>query len=89
MYKHLTPKKDQLFRRQVKQAFEQRQKNSNIRTNRQTDKQNAIGKPHSTNGDGVGKHGNIRRNEPCKEESCSLRRDCEKAVQRTSSRGIH
>ena len=26
MYKHLIPKKDQLFRRQVKQAFEQRQK---------------------------------------------------------------
>lgn len=36
MYKHLTPKKDQLFRRQVKQAFEQRQK---TQTSKQTDRQ--------------------------------------------------
>lgn len=45
MYKHLTPKKDQLFRRQVKQAFEQRQQNPNIQTNKETNKQNAIKKP--------------------------------------------
>lgn len=62
MYKHLTPKKDQLFRRQVKQAFEQRQKNPNIQTNKETNKQNAIKKPHSTNGSCVGKHGNICSN---------------------------
>lgn len=44
MYKHLTPKKDQLFRQQVKQAIEQRQQNPNIQTNKETNKQNAIKK---------------------------------------------
>lgn len=64
MYKHLTPKKDQLFRRQVKQAFEQRQKTQTSKqTNRQTNKQNAIKPPHSANGNCEGKHGNVCSNE--------------------------
>lgn len=62
MYKHLIPKKDQLFRRQVKQAFEQRQK---TQTSKQIDKQTKCNQknPHSTHGNCVGKHGNICSNE--------------------------
>lgn len=62
MYKLLTPKKDQLFRRQVKQAFKQRQNPQTSKlTNRQTNEMQT--KPfHSTNGNCVGKHRNICSN---------------------------
>lgn len=73
MYKHLIPKKDQLFRRQVKQAIEQRQQNPNIRTNKETNKKmQSEKKTHSTNGNCVGKHGNICSNKTSQRGSLQL-----------------
>lgn len=76
MYKHLTPKKDQLFRRQVKQASEQRQKTQTSKqTNRQTNKMQS--KPPTL------PMATVRANmetfaamKPCEEDNCSLCRDC-------------
>lgn len=79
MYKHLTPKKDQLFRRQVKQAFKQRQKKKPKHPNKQIDKQTKCNqkKPHSTNGNCVGKHRNICTNKTLQKVTAA----CARAVQ--------
>lgn len=84
MYKHLTPKKDQLFRRQVKQAFKQRQ---TPQTSKQTSKQTKCKQKNPILPMAIAK-ANTETSaviKPYKEGNCSLCRDCTRCTENKQS----